>query len=93
MKPNCENCVYLEADKEIINKQIEKIMWLEAELEKCTLKPLAQYLAEYLATGIDKMHEVGLPMDFTEEGLKPIFECALNAYKSGESITIKFHKN
>ena len=54
---------------------------------------LAQYLAEYLATGINKMHEAGLPMDFTEEGLKPIFECALNAYKSDESIAIKFHKN
>ena len=56
-------------------------------------KPLAQYLAEYLATGIDRTHEAGMPMDFTEEGLKPILEQALDAYQGTENVTIKIERN
>lgn len=55
-------------------------------------KPLAQYLAEYLATGIDRVHEAGLPMDYAEEGLKPIFEQALDAYESTEQVKIEIKK-
>lgn len=55
----------------------------------CTPKPLAQYLAEY----IDRVHEVGMPMDYTEEGLKPIFEQALDAYESTENVKIKVEMN
>lgn len=62
---------------------------LEKQLEP---KPLAQYLAEYLATGIDRLHEKGMPMDFNEEGLKPIFEQALEAYQSTENVTIKIER-
>jgi len=56
------------------------------------VKPLAQYLSEYLATGIDRMHEAGMPMDFTEDGLKPILEQALDAYQSTENVTIKIER-
>jgi len=55
-------------------------------------KPLAQYLGEYLATGIDRTHEAGMPMDFTEEGLKPIFEQALDAYESTEQVKIRIER-
>lgn len=57
-----------------------------------TPKPLAQYLAEYLATGINRTHEAGMPMDYTEEGLKPIFEQALDAYESTENVIIKIER-
>lgn len=40
---------------------------------------LPEYLAEYLASSIDRLHKKGLPMDFTKEGLKPIFEQGIAA--------------
>lgn len=57
-----------------------------------TPKPLAQYLAEYLATGIDRTHEAGMPVDYTEEGLKPVLEQALDAYESTEQVKIKIER-
>ena len=63
--------------------------WLAGKEIESDLKPLAQYLAEYLATGIDRTHEAGMPMDYTEEGLKPIFEQALDAYESTENVVIQ----
>ncbi len=55
-------------------------------------KPLARYLAEYLATGIDRTHEAGMPVDFTQEGLKPVLEQALEAYESTENVIIQIIK-
>ncbi len=92
MEPNCKNCVYLEADKEIINEQIEKIMRLETEFEKRTPKPLAEFLAVCLAAGIDRIHKAGHPTDYTKEGLKPIFEKILDAYEDTENVRINFIK-
>ncbi len=57
-----------------------------------TPKPLAQYLGEYLATGIDRTHEAGMPMDYTKEGLKPVLEQALEAYESTENVIIQIIK-
>ena len=56
------------------------------------VKPLAQYLAEYLAAGINRIHEAGMPMDYTEEGLKPVLEQALDAYESTENVKIKIER-
>lgn len=56
------------------------------------IKPLAQYLGEYLATGIDRTHEAGMPVDFTEEGLKSILEQALDAYESTEGVKVRIEK-
>lgn len=57
-----------------------------------TPKPLAEYLAEYLATGINRTHEAGMPVDFTEEGLRLVLEQALDAYESTENVKIKIEK-
>lgn len=57
-----------------------------------TPKPLAQYLGEYLVTGIDRAHKAGYPVDYTKEGLKPVLEQALNAYESTEHVKIKIEK-
>jgi len=51
------------------------------------MKSLARYLSEYLATGIDRAHETGMPVDYTEEGLQ-----ALDAYQSTENVTIKIER-
>jgi len=56
------------------------------------VKPLAQYLGEYLATGINRTHGAGMPVDFTEDGLKPIFEQALDAYESTENVKIRIER-
>ena len=57
------------------------------------MKSLATYLAEYMATGIDRLHENGLPMDFTEEGLKPIFEQGIEVYESINNVRIIIENN
>ena len=56
------------------------------------VKPLVQFLAEYLATGINRLHEAGMPMDFTEEGLKPILKQALDAYEINEEVRIRIER-
>ena len=88
----CNNCIYLEADKEIINEHIEKEMRLEAELNKknklllayesCVKlripKPLAQYLADISDMGVLKT--------------QAFFERALEAYESTENVMINIIK-
>lgn len=56
------------------------------------LKPLAQYLAEYLARGIDRTHEAGMPVDFSKEGLKLVLDPAFDAYESTENVLITIIK-
>ena len=46
------------------------------------MKTLARHLAEELAKGIDRLHEKGLPMDFTKEGLEPILKQLIEVYES-----------
>ena len=56
------------------------------------VKPLAQYLSEYLAGGIDRTHEAGFPVDFTKEGLRLVLEPALEAYESTENVKIRIER-
>ena len=49
---------------------------------------LEKYLADYLATGIERLHEQGLPMDFTVEGLQEVIKQGLNAFESTECADI-----
>lgn len=49
---------------------------------------LAKYLADCLATGIDKLHKAGVPMDFTNKGLEPIIQHGIEAYLSTENIDL-----
>jgi hypothetical protein len=88
IKDNCKNCQHW-------SWHLQK-NWCNKENMSCdnakNIKPLAQYLAEYLATGIDRTHKAGMPMDYTEEGLKPILEQALDAYQSTENVMIKIER-
>ena len=90
VKPECDNCVYLEADGEIINEHIEKIMRLEARLEEPeNVKPLAQYLGEYIE------HECGMVDVFTTSGAvswRELLEQALDAYESTEQVKIRIER-
>ena len=54
-----------------------------------TKKDLAKYLANYLSTGIDRLHKKGLPMDFTERGLKSVIEQGLGIFELREQVQIK----
>ena len=49
---------------------------------------LEKYLADYLATGIERLHEQGLPMDFTVEGLQEIIKYGLDTFESTEDARI-----
>ena len=78
----------------IINrKKLTKGGWQEpVKMIDGHVKPLAQYLAEYLATGIDRTHKAGYPVDYTKKGLKPVLEQALDAYESTEQVKIRIER-
>lgn len=81
--------VYLEADGEIINEQIEKIMQLEARLgEPENVKSLAQYLAKDIAYNIygHDVYRWG-----TTKWCK-MLEQALDAYQSTERVKIRIEQ-
>ena len=46
----------------------------------------AQYLSEYLATGIDNLHKAGMPMDFTAEGLEDVIQQGIEGFANGKLI-------
>jgi len=53
-----------------------------------TKRDLAKYLADYLSTGIDRLHKKGMPMDFNTEGLEPVLKQGLEAFESTEEVVI-----
>ena len=46
------------------------------------MKDLAKYLGKFLADGIDRTHDAGLPMDFTAKGLTSVIKIGLGNYES-----------
>lgn len=50
---------------------------------------LSEYLADYLAKGIDKLHKAGVPMDFNKEGLEPIIQQSIKAFESTEDVEVQ----
>lgn len=56
------------------------------------MKTLAQYLAEYLAEGVDRLHKKGLPMDFSKDSLCPVIEKGIKAYEATEGVTVSVVK-
>lgn len=52
---------------------------------------LAKYLADYLAHGIDKTHDAGMPIDFTSEELKSIILEGLKTFENVEDAELRFY--
>ena len=46
------------------------------------MKDLAEHLGKFLADGIDRTHDAGLPMDFTAKGLASVIKIGLGDYES-----------
>jgi hypothetical protein len=49
---------------------------------------LAEFLAEFLANGVNRLHEVGMPMDFSKEGLQDPIQMGIEAFVKAEGKTV-----
>lgn len=49
---------------------------------------LEKYLADYLAYWIERLHEAGIPMNFTTEGLEPAIQQGIEAFESTENAKV-----
>jgi len=53
---------------------------------------LEKYLADYLATGIERLHEQGMPMDFDADSLQEIIKYGLDTFESSKLVHILIAK-
>lgn len=52
-------------------------------------KDLVKYLADYTAKIIDTLHKMGLPVDFSKQGLKLIIGEGLALFELSENVKVE----